>query len=126
MVIAKCLRSRQQRGLKMAASAEIIVAPLASLVGMKIKFNNLRGLFGRRRKLPFLHGVLASLHEQGVSPDDSRAFHTTVRRDDDFDFHFARNIHPFREIGIRGSRLGFDLALGFVRGTGLGDRGGAE
>jgi len=36
---------------------------------MKLKFNNLGGLFRRRHKLPFLRGVLASLNEQGVSPD---------------------------------------------------------
>src|SRR5258707_11645559 len=86
MVIAKCLRSPQQGGVKIAASAGTTVAQLFSLIGMKIKFNNLRGLFRRRHKLPFLHGVLACLNKQGVSPDDARAFHTSVRRDDDFDF----------------------------------------
>src|SRR6266849_149812 len=121
MVIAKCLRSPQQGSVKIAAAAGTTVAQLFSLIGMKIKFNNLRGLFRRRHKLPFRHGVLACLNKQGVSPGDACAFHTSVRRDDDFDFHLAVNIHSFGEVGIQGCRLGFDLALGFVRRTRLGN-----
>src|SRR5260370_19229700 len=106
MVIAKCLRSPQQDSLEMAASAGTTVTRLFPLIGMKIKFNNLGGLFGRRHKLPFLHGVLASLDEQGVSPDDPRAFHTSLGCDDDFDFDFSGNVHSFCEVRIQRTRLG--------------------
>src|SRR5712692_2256530 len=117
MVIAKCLRSPQQSSVEMAASAGTTLSQLFSLIGMKLKFNNLRALFGRRHKLPFLHSVLACLNEQGVSPDDPRAFHMSVRRDDDFDFDFAGDVHSSCELGILRCRLGLYLALGFVRCT---------
>src|SRR6267378_3737935 len=115
MVIAKCLRSPQQGSVEMAASAGTTLCQLFPLIGMKLKFNNLRALFGRRHKLPFLHGVLACLNEQGVSPNNARGFHTSVRRDDDLDFDSAGNVHPFCEFRILRCRLGLDLALGFVR-----------
>src|ERR1700737_1398619 len=100
MVIAKCLRSPQQGSLEMAASAGTTIPQLFPLTGTKFKLNNLTALFRRRHKLPFLHGILACLSEQGVSPDDPRAFHMTVRRDDDFDFDFAGNVHSSGESGI--------------------------
>src|SRR3977135_437800 len=101
MVIAKCLRSPQQCDVEMAASAGTTL-PRFPLIAMKFEFNDLRGLFRRRHKLTFLHCVLASLNEQGMSPDDPRAFHTSVRRNDDFDFYLARNVHPFCEFRIHG------------------------
>src|SRR5712671_3576044 len=126
MVIAKCLRSPQQGSLEMAASAGTTVPRLFSLIGMKLKFNNLGGFFRRRHKFPFLHGILANLNEQGVSPDDPRAFHTSFGRDDDFDFDFAGNVHSFCEIRIQWQRLGLDLALGFIRRTRLCKSGRAR
>jgi len=63
---------------------------------MKLKFNNLSGLFRRRHKLPFLDGILASLNEQGVSPDDSRALHTSSA-DDNFDLTLPY-VHSFCEV----------------------------
>src|SRR2546430_13661762 len=119
MVIAKCLRSPQQGSVEIAASAGTTVPQLFPLIGMKLKFNNLGGLFRRRHKLPFLRGVLASLNEQGVSPDDPGAFHTSLGRDDDFDFDSAGNIHSLCEVRIQRRRLGLDLALGFIRRTRL-------
>src|SRR5260370_8665242 len=101
MVIAKCLRSPQQGSVELAASAGTTVPQLFPLVGTKFKLNDLRALFRRSHKLPFLHGVLACLNEQRVSPDDPRAFHMTVRRNDDFDFDFAGNVHSPGELGIR-------------------------
>src|ERR1700674_314673 len=122
MVIAKCLHLPQQCGVKMSASAGKTIPQLFPLIRMKLKFNNLRGLFRRRHKLPFLHGVLASLNEQWMSADDPRAFHMSVRRDDNFNFDFAENVHTFGEFRIQGCCLGLDLALGFVRRTRLGKR----
>src|ERR1700686_777457 len=119
MVIAKCLRSPQQGSLEMAASAGTTVPRLFPLIGMKLKFNDLGGLFRRRHKLPFLDGILASLNEQGMSPDDSRPLYTSLGRDDDFDFDFAGNVHSFCEFRIQWRRLGLDLALGFIRRTRL-------
>src|ERR1700674_1935222 len=119
MVIAKCLRSPQQSSVEMTASAGTTFPQLFPLIGMKLKFNNLGGLFRRGHKLPFLHGVLASLNEQGVSPDDPRAFHTSLGRDDDFDFNFSANVHSPCQFRIQRRRLGLDLALGFIRRTRL-------
>src|SRR6266513_1400519 len=101
MVIAKCLRSPQQGSVEMAASAGTTVPQLFPLIAMKLKFNNLGGLFRRRHKLPFLHGVLASLNQQEVSPDDPGAFHTSLGRDDDFDLDFSVNIQSFCEAAIQ-------------------------
>src|SRR5260370_1095218 len=109
MVIAKCLRSPQQSSVEMAASAGTTLSQLFSLIGMEFKFNNLRALFGRRHKLPFLHGVLACLNEQGMPPDAPRAFHTTVGRGDVFVFAFAINVHSSGELGILRCRLGLNL-----------------
>src|SRR5260370_24657415 len=119
MVIAKCLRSPQQRSVEIAASAGTTVPQLFPLVGMKFTLNNLRALFGRSHKLPFLHGVLACLNEQRVSPDGPRAFHMTVRRDDDFAFDFAGNVHSSVKLGILRCRLSLRRALAFIRSADL-------
>src|SRR5712692_9389547 len=101
MVIAKCLRSPQQDSVEIAASAGTTLPQLFPLItAVKLEFNNLRCLFRRRHKLPFLDGVLASLNEQGVSPDNACALHMSVRGDDDFDFDFARNVHASCEFRI--------------------------
>src|SRR5260370_7358675 len=105
MVIAKCLRSPQQRSVEIAASAGTTVPQLFPLVGMKFTLNNLRALFGRSHKLPFLHGVLACLNEQRVSPAGPRAFHMTVRRADDFEFDFPANVHSSCTPALLRSRL---------------------
>src|SRR5260370_40328099 len=105
MVIAKCLRSRRQGSMAKPASAGTTITQPIFLVAMKLKFDNLRGFFGRRDKLPLFHGVLASLNEQGVSADDPRAFHMSVRSDDYFDFDLAGNIHPLSKFRISGCRL---------------------
>src|SRR5260370_12262041 len=117
MVIAKCLRSPQQGSVEIAASAGTTVPQLFPLVGTKFKLNKLRALFGRSHKLPFLHGVLACLNEQRMSPDGPRAFYMTVRRDDDFNFDFAGNVHSSGEIGILRCRLILVLPLGFIRSS---------
>src|SRR5260370_20977780 len=93
---------------------------------MELKFDNLRGLFRPRHKLPLFHGVLAGQNEQRVSPHDARAFHTPVRRYHDFDFDLAGNVHAFGELRIRGCRLRLDLALGFVPCTRLSKSRGAR
>src|SRR6266850_3393156 len=110
----------------MAASAGTTLPQLFPLIAMKLKFNDLGGLFRRRHKLPFLHGILACLNEQRVSPDDPRTFHTSIRRNDNFNFDSAGNVHPFGKFRIHGRRLGLDLALRFVRRTRLGKRANAR
>src|SRR5260370_14137541 len=114
MVIANCLRSPQQSSVEMAASAGTTLSQLFSLIGMEFKFNNLRAIFGRRHKLPFLHGVLACLNEQGLSPDDPRAFYTTVRRDDGFHFDFASNVLSSCKLVILRGRIVRVIAFAFV------------
>src|SRR6266568_1932127 len=89
---------------------------------MKFEFHNQRGLFRRRHELPFLHRVLAGLDEQGVSAYDSRAFHTSVRGNDDFNLDLPRNVHSSSKFWVHRRFLGLDLALGFVRRTRLGKK----
>src|SRR5439155_18467107 len=96
------------------------------LIGMKFELNNLRGLFRRRHKLPFLYGVLASLDQQRMSADDARALNTSVRRDDHFNLDLARDIHSPGEFRIYRRGLDLDLALGFICRTGLGKSGSAR
>src|SRR6266436_1825494 len=121
MVIARFLRSPRQSHLGLAASAGTTLPQAFPLAGVKLKFNNLRGLLRRRHKLPLLDGVLTGLNEQGMSADDARALDTTVRGDDDFNFDFASNVHALCKVGIDRGRFGPDLALRFVRGTRLGE-----
>src|SRR5712672_507816 len=107
----------------MAAFARTIPAQLFPLVGMKLKFDNLGGFFRRRHELPFLHGVLASLDEQGMATHNASALHMTVRRDNDFNLDLAGHVHALCEFWIDWQCLGFYFALRFVRRTRLRESG---
>src|SRR5258708_238763 len=125
MVIAKCLHSPQQCSDGRICRNE--PCPTFHLViGVELKFDNLRGFFRRSDKLPFFDGVLASLNEQGMSTHDPCAFHASVWRDHDFDFDLAGNVHPLGEFRIRRRRLGLDLASGFVGRASLSKSRGAR
>src|SRR6266436_4012615 len=116
MVIAKCLRSPQQSSD--GCSCRNSPSPAFPLVtGVELKFDNLRGFFRRRHKLPLFNGFLASLDKQRVATHDPGGFHVSVRRDDDFDFDLADNIQPFGKLRIPSYRPGFGLPPGFARPT---------
>src|SRR5579859_7813245 len=118
IVIAKCLRSPQQRSLD-----RVCLKTFRALVGgAKFKFHDLGGFFGRRRKLPFLYSVLARLDEQRMPANHARGFHMAIRTDDHLDLHFARHVHAASEFRVDRRNPGLHLALGFVRRPGLGKR----
>src|SRR6266850_3503758 len=101
MVIAKCLRSLRHSSLKSATHAKtntLCLGPLAAAV--KLKFNNLSGLFRCGHELPFLERVLARLHKQGVAANDAGGFHAAVRSDYHFDLHFAADVHTAGKLRI--------------------------
>src|ERR1700758_3733213 len=75
IVIAKCLRSPQQRSLDRVCSKTL----RALVGGAKLEFNNLRGFFGRWHKLPLLDSVLARLNEQRMPANDARGFDMAIR-----------------------------------------------
>src|SRR5262245_37345958 len=87
----------------------------ASVASVKIKLDDLRRLFRRREELPFLHGVLARLHQQGMAADYPRAAYVPIRRNDHFDLDFAGNAHPAGQLRVRRRSLYFHLTLAIVR-----------
>src|SRR5207245_8805937 len=63
----------------------LLFRPFLLIPGVEFKFNNLRGLFGGRRELPLLHGVLASLYQQRMAASQARALDAGVAAPDDCD-----------------------------------------
>src|SRR5579864_4136864 len=100
---------------KQAASVQRTLCALEVLFGSaKLEFHNLRGLFRRRRELPFLDRVLARLNEQGMPAHDSCGLDVSIRANHDLDFDFARDIHSAGEFRVHWRNLALDLALRFI------------
>jgi len=78
---------------------------------VEFKLNNLRGLFGGRRELPLLHGVLASLNEQRMAASHARALHAAVAGDDDFDLDLAPTFIRLARSGYAEATLVLTLRL---------------
>src|SRR6267378_3475037 len=112
MLIAKSLRFPTTQ--KQFQPTETGPYPARLIAAVKIKFDDLRGFFRSRKKLPFLHRVLTSLYQQRVAAENTGTAHVSVRRDNDFNLHLAGDAHAPREFGINGRSLGFDLALALL------------
>jgi len=88
---------------------------VASVSGpVKIKFNDLSRLLWCRYELPFLDGVLAGLHQQWVTANNSSALDMPVGRDDYFDLDLSGDVHAARQLRIGGCGLGLYLAPAFI------------
>src|SRR5262249_41025588 len=81
---------------------------------VKIEFDNLSGFFRCGEGLPLLNGILARLHKQRVAANDASAANLAIRRDDDFNFDFAGDIHALCKFRKSRRSLALDLALAFV------------
>src|SRR5215467_3637029 len=92
-----------------------VSTPGALVAAVKIKLDHLRAFFRGRKKPPFLHRILAGLHQQRMAADHARTPHTAVWRDDHFDLDLARNVHAASQFGIGRRSLALDLALSVIR-----------
>src|SRR5215472_18175581 len=107
IVIAKCLHSPRQRDLSPNRVCSKPVALLPVLLGStKFEFHDLRGFFRSRREPPLFHSVLARLHKQRMPANNARGLDTSIRTDDHFDHHFARDVHAPRKFRVDRSNLG--------------------